>query len=130
MSLSPKVIVIGPPTVGKTCLVQRIVNNSFSPDYKVTLGVDFFQKKYVYHQGERLNTLWYHFWDIAGQDYYSKMVHSFYMNAAACLMVCDLSLENIFTDIKQWYEEVSRKVLLNSGKRVPTILVCNKIDLP
>ena len=52
------------------------------------------------------------------------------MNAAACLLVCDLSLENIFTDIKQWYEEVSRKVLLNSGKRVPTILVCNKIDLP
>ncbi|CAF0860471.1 unnamed protein product [Brachionus calyciflorus] len=38
---SSKVIVIGSLGCGKTSLIQRFVSNSFSNDYKSTIGVDF-----------------------------------------------------------------------------------------
>lgn len=33
-----KVIIIGDPTVGKTSLVQRYVNDAYRRDYKMTIG--------------------------------------------------------------------------------------------
>ena len=33
-----KILVIGDSTVGKTSFVQRYVNNSFTKDYKCTIG--------------------------------------------------------------------------------------------
>ena len=57
------------------------------------------------------------------------MVHVYYRNAAACLLVCDLAADTLISDIKSWHDEVSRKVLLQTGQKVPTILCCNKVDM-
>ena len=109
--------------------MRRIVSNAYDAEYKMTVGVDFAQKKYVYSHEDKMVTLWYHFWDVAGQDYYSRLVSAYYRDACACLLVCDLSLDNSFGSIRQWFAEVSAKVLQQNGQRVPTILVCNKLDL-
>ena len=39
--LMMKVIVVGNGQVGKTCLITRFAKNTFSMDYKKTLGVDY-----------------------------------------------------------------------------------------
>ena len=103
------------------------MNNVFLQDYKLTLGVDFFQKKYVFAQQKQQYQLWYQFWDIAGQDYNTNLVHSFYANSSACVIVCDVSVQSFQNGLQLWLNEVRAKVL--SQQRVPTVLVCNKMDL-
>jgi Ras-related protein Rab-23 len=49
--LSFKVIVVGDLAVGKTSLVMRYIKGTFSKDYKVTVGFEFFSKV-VHHDDE------------------------------------------------------------------------------
>jgi small GTP-binding protein len=35
-----KVIIIGDTGVGKSCLMKRVIDNSFSEEHKVTIGVE------------------------------------------------------------------------------------------
>lgn len=50
--------------VGKSALVQRFVNDSFSNDYKATIGVDFEVEQFqVLNVPFNLNI-----WDTAGQE--------------------------------------------------------------
>ena len=59
-----KIIVIGNMGVGKSALVQRFVNDSFSNDYKATIGVDFEVELF-----QVLNVPFScQFWDTAGQE--------------------------------------------------------------
>lgn len=59
-----KIIVIGNMGVGKSALVQRFVNDSFSNDYKATIGVDFEVEQFqVLNVPFNLNI-----WDTAGQE--------------------------------------------------------------
>lgn len=62
MDLMMKIIVVGNGQVGKTCLITRFVKNSFSMDYKKTLGVDYLQKLMIV-DGEEVT---FHVWDTAG----------------------------------------------------------------
>ena len=58
-----KVLLIGDPNVGKTSFVQRYANDSFRPDYKGTVGVDF-ALKVLKVSNDTLVKL--QLWDIAG----------------------------------------------------------------
>lgn len=58
-----KVIIIGDPTVGKTAFVKRYVQNSYSREYKGTVGVDFALKIIKVSDTE---TIKLQLWDIAG----------------------------------------------------------------
>ena len=57
-------IILGDMGVGKTSMVNRFINNSFSKDYKATIGVDF--------EIERFKVMNVPFnlqiWDTAGQE--------------------------------------------------------------
>ena len=59
-----KVVVLGDVNVGKSSLIQRFVKNSFSTDYKATIGVDFEVEKF-YIIGKSFNL---QIWDTAGQE--------------------------------------------------------------
>lgn len=45
LEVAIKVVVVGNGTVGKSSLIQRYCNGSFSMDYKKTIGVDFLEKQ-------------------------------------------------------------------------------------
>ena len=59
-----KVVVLGDVNVGKSSLIQRFVKNSFSNDYKATIGVDFEVEKF-FIIGKSFNL---QIWDTAGQE--------------------------------------------------------------
>ena len=59
-----KVLVIGDANTGKTSLVNRAVNNTFSDNYKVTIQCEFGTK--VLELDNKIINL--QLWDIAGQD--------------------------------------------------------------
>jgi GTPase SAR1 family protein len=39
-----KMIIIGPPGVGKSCLLTRFTKDEFKEGYTATLGVEFYSK--------------------------------------------------------------------------------------
>lgn len=58
-----KVLVIGDLGVGKTSIIKRYVQQSFSPNYRATIGVDFALKVLNWDT----ETVRLQLWDIAGR---------------------------------------------------------------
>ena len=59
-----KVIVVGNGRVGKSSMITRFAKNSYTDEYKKTLGVDFLEKdKFIKEAGEEVK---FHIWDTAG----------------------------------------------------------------
>lgn len=65
-----KIIIIGDPTVGKTSFIQRYVQNTFSKDYKGTIGVDFALKQVQFQDSHFVKL---QLWDIAGKFSIARM---------------------------------------------------------
>lgn len=49
--LQAKVVLLGDSGVGKTCLRQRYLNNTFTNQFKASIGADFVFKKVTGLQG-------------------------------------------------------------------------------
>ena len=60
---SRKVVLVGHFGVGKSSLIQRFIENSFSEDYKVTLGVQIKKKGVFLPNGEEVSLI---IWDLEG----------------------------------------------------------------
>ena len=78
LSIRHKVVFIGNPTAGKTSLLNRIINDTFKPEYDSTIGVDFFTKTIFY--GETLFKV--QLWDSAGQEKYKSLIPSYIRGAS------------------------------------------------
>ena len=49
-----KYIIIGNPSVGKSCILNQFLNNAFSEEYEITVGVEFGAKTIEIEGGERV----------------------------------------------------------------------------
>ena len=84
MEIILKVIVVGNGRVGKTSMITRFAKNSYSDEYKKTLGVDFLEKEmFVKSEGETVN---FHIWDTAGQEEYDSLTKKYYRGARVCIL--------------------------------------------
>lgn len=118
-----KVIIIGDPSVGKTSLQTRIIEDVFKPKYSTTLGVDFSFKE-INVKGSKVKL---QIWDTAGQEKYRSLITTYYRHTDGIIMVFDLSDENSFENlIESWIPHVSTYIV----EDVPKILILgNKKDL-
>ena len=67
--------------------------------------------------------------DIAGQERYSSMTRAYYKDAHGCLVVGDLQQSSFEEDVQIWKRDIDEKVMFPvSNARLPTVLLCNKID--
>lgn len=66
MKLSKKVVLIGHFGVGKSSLIRRFVENTFTEDYKVTIGVHILKKDVILPETNKDITLV--IWDLEGND--------------------------------------------------------------
>ncbi|ETE71688.1 Ras-related protein Rab-7L1 [Ophiophagus hannah] len=121
-----KVLIIGDATVGKTSLVQRYANDSFNKHYKSTVGVDFALKVVQWSESE---TVRLQLWDIAGQERFTSMTRLYYKEAAACVIMFDVTNFSTFTNCQKWKQDLDSKVKLQDGSPVPCLLLANKSDL-
>ena len=115
-----KILLLGPSAVGKTSLLFRFAKDTFS-DFKPTLGVDFMVKEV--QLGE--HTVKLSIWDIGGHERFEILHKMYYQNAQGALMVFDLTREDTFKEIEDWYYGMD-KIL---QKRIPSLLIGNKLDL-
>uniref|UniRef100_A0A1B6F5Y9 Ras-related protein Rab-33B n=1 Tax=Cuerna arida TaxID=1464854 RepID=A0A1B6F5Y9_9HEMI len=117
-----KIIVVGDSNVGKTCLTYRFCEGKYLEKPEATIGVDF-RERVVIIGGEEIKL---QLWDTAGQERFRKsMVHHYYRNAHAVVIVYDVTKLSTFQSLPLWLEECEKHNLTN---QVPRILVGNKCD--
>ena len=117
-----KIIIIGEPAVGKTSLVKKFVSGQFTKDYRSSIGTNIFIKK-INLESYISATL--QLWDIAGQERWINMRHSYYAGAKGVLIMGDLTRKNTFDQIlKFWVPDVKHHC-----DATPIILLANKSDL-
>ena len=112
-----KVIVAGEKTVGKTSLVEQYTLGKFSGQYSHSLGLNV--TTHIAMAANRPVKL--ELWDIAG-EYFERT--EFYRNAAACMLVYDVTKDQTLQQLATWLN-VCKATVPNAG----IIVVGNKIDL-
>jgi len=117
-----KYIIIGDQRVGKTCLVNRFVNDTFNENYQETIGVDF-QTQYFEHANQRMRIQW---WDAGGNEKYRSIVSAYFRSTAGILGVYDLTSKASFKSLK-----VQLNCLKNhlSIQKPVVYIIGNKADL-
>ncbi|XP_066282644.1 ras-related protein Rab-32B-like [Branchiostoma lanceolatum] len=121
-----KVLVIGEFGVGKTSIIRRYTEGYFSPNYKLTIGVDFALKSLDWDEQTKINL---QLWDIAGHERFGHMTRVYYKYAIAAIIVFDLSRPTTFESVLKWYNDVNEKVMLADQQPIPVILLANKCDI-
>jgi len=121
-----KVLVVGDIGVGKTSIIRRYVNRSFSTQYKTTVGVDFHLK--TLKKGDQ--TIRLQLWDIAGQERFGSMTRIYYKDAVGAFVVFDVSRTSTLDTVSRWKQDIDEKVNLREGEEnIPVVLLANKIDM-
>ncbi len=122
MITSKKIVLIGHFGVGKTSLIRRFVENTFSEDYKVTIGVHISKKTIEISDNKTSVSLV--IWDLEGQDDIKKTRTSYLLGTHGFIYVFDLSRPETFKNLKS---ELS--FLSENYKNIPVKVVGNKVDL-
>ncbi|KAG4097053.1 P-loop containing nucleoside triphosphate hydrolase protein [Neocallimastix lanati (nom. inval.)] len=99
-----KIIVIGSCKAGKTSLISRYIEDSFSPEYKQTLGAEI-SNKYV---GEGQNKRTLEICCCSGHERYKCLLDQFYKEIDGAIICYDMSNKSSFEDTAFWYNEIKR----------------------
>jgi|EP00944_MAST-04C_sp_MAST-4C-sp1_P012422 Ras-related protein Rab-1A len=117
-----KLLLIGDSGVGKSCLLLRFADDTYTESYISTIGVDF-KIRTINLDGK---TIKLQIWDTAGQERFRTITSSYYRGAQGIIIVYDITDRDSFTNVKQWVAEIERY----ANEKVIKLLVGNKSDLP
>ncbi len=121
MQKSKKIVILGHFGVGKTSLVRRFVDDSFSDNYKVTIGVHITKKVVEISVGNSISLI---LWDLEGTDDIKTIRSSYLLGTHGIVFLFDVTRPLTFQDLNNDLQIVSEKL-----PQVPTIVVGNKTDL-
>lgn len=116
-----KLLMIGDSGVGKTCLLLRYANDSFSPTFITTIGIDF-KIKNIEIDDKRVKL---QIWDTAGQERFRTITTSYFRGAQGIVLVYDVTDRRSFESIRNWISQIQQHADVHVNK----ILVGNKCDM-
>mmetsp|Transcript_9551 Transcript_9551/g.17727 ORF Transcript_9551/g.17727 Transcript_9551/m.17727 type:complete len:214 (+) Transcript_9551:147-788(+) len=117
-----KVVVLGDEAAGKTSLVRRYMYGTFEEGVQPTVGMDF-QSKTAYLEDGR--TMRLQLWDTAGQERFRSLIPSYIRDAAAAVIVYDITRQSSFQGTRAWISDVRAE----RGDDAVLAVVGNKLDL-
>jgi Ras-related protein Rab-11A len=115
--------VIGDSKVGKTSIIQRYTNNTFTHSTLSTIGSDF-TNKIISISNSVINL---NIWDTAGQERFRCLTSQYYKRASGILIVFDLTSRESFEGINAWLDDLKRN---SDEDKTIKLLIGNKSDLP
>merc|ERR1712146_664974 len=116
-----KLLLIGDSGVGKSRLLLRFADDTYTESYISTIGVDF-KIRTINLDGKCVKL---QIWDTAGQERFRTITSSYYRGAHGIIVVYDVTDRETFNNVKQWLHEIDRYANENVNK----LLVGNKCDL-
>lgn len=115
-----KILVIGESAVGKSALLLRYIDNTFTQTFMTTIGVDF-KNKVIDIEG---NVVKLQIWDTAGQEKFRAITKAYYRGAHGILVVFDISNLESFHRTNIWLDSIR-----NESSDIEVMLIGNKADL-
>lgn len=113
-------VVLGQQAVGKSSIIERLLNNQFSQTQNATLSAAYKTTELATdgktHQLE--------IWDTAGQDRFDAVTPIYLQNAVLAIITYDLTSEQSFDKAKFWVEYIQKNQPL-----IRIALCGNKKDL-
>ena len=119
--MSFKLIVIGDSGVGKSCLTNNAIKNTFDDAYNATVGFEFFTFN-IRFNGKVVKL---QIWDTCGQELYRSLITNFYRNSSLAIMVYSIISKESFDNVEMWLRELRS----HSNPDVKVFLIGNKTDL-
>ncbi|KAJ8538363.1 hypothetical protein K7X08_014903 [Anisodus acutangulus] len=90
-----KLLLIGDSGVGKSCLLLRFSDGSFTTSFITTIGIDF-KIRTIELDGKRIKL---QIWDTAGQERFRTITTAYYRGAMGILLVYDVTDESSFNRV-------------------------------
>jgi len=116
-----KLVLLGNSGVGKTSLVLRYVQGTYTLEQSSTIGASFMTKR-MQVEDQKLKL---QIWDTAGQERFRSMTPMYYRGSNCAILVYDITSEESFENVKDWVSELSSNIRTDI-----VIVVCgNKCDL-
>ncbi|XP_025206734.1 ras-related protein Rab-28-like [Melanaphis sacchari] len=115
-----KIVVLGEPSTGKSCIVSRYCYDDYTRQYIPTCGVEFYLKRtQIQGHNVRINI-----WDTSGST--KGLLKKYIYNADAIILVYDITDCVSFSAVSTWYN----KAISVHYDIIPTFaLFSNKCDL-
>ena len=98
-----KIVLAGESSVGKTCVVERVLKNEFVDDQSSTLGALY---STLESEIDGKNVI-YQIWDTAGQEKYRSLIPSYTRGASIILLTFDVTNKEYLESLFKLFEVIS-----------------------
>ena len=116
-----KLLLIGDSGVGKSCLLLRYSDDSFTHSFITTIGIDF-KIKSINVGGSKVKL---QIWDTAGQERFRTITTAYYRGAMGIFLVFDITDGESFENVHNWMRQIDQ----NAADNVTKLLLGNKCDV-
>ena len=116
---SIKVILLGDSNVGKSSLINKLINKKFL-NVQSTLSIEY--HTYIISINEYVLRM--QLWDTAGQEKFNSIIDNYYKGADIGIFLYSIDKEESFEHVKDWYNN-----LQSNNTYSKNILLGNKTDL-
>eukprot|EP01083_Nonionella_stella_P092849 260072_1 len=120
-----KLVLVGDTLVGKSNIMRRYTDDTFTDKYIPTIGLDF-QIRTERIDG-RITML--QIWDTGGQERFKQITRSYYRSTRGILLIFDITNPKSFEMITAEYKEIVKTTSKQIKHRLLTMLIGSKCDL-
>jgi len=120
-----KVVMLGDAQVGKTSVLKKFTEDTFTQEYINTIGVDF-KTKIVSLKEKRIKL---QIWDSAGRAKFAAISELFYVGTMAALYCFDLTNKESFQHVENWMQKLTKSQHNTNKDDVIGVVVGCKADL-
>lgn len=130
MSRPKKIVLLGHFGVGKTSLMKRFIDDTFSEEYKVTLGVQIKKKEVELKSAKKVPLI---IWDVEGNTSVKNARLSYLLGSNGFILVFDATRIDTFSELnedieflKEHYPDANIKVI---GNKIDLVAKQSLVDL-